>query len=110
MGSGKTVMNVTARPNKKGPDIDLRIAIEDTDMRSMNDLFRSYGNFDVVAGRFSFFSEISVRDGNMNGYVKPLFHEMDVYDQPPGQRKKRLSQALRRGHGRTFLAVPEYPS
>ena len=87
MGSGKTVMNVTARPNKKGPDIDLRIAIEDTDMRLMNDLFRSYGNFDVVAGRFSFFSDISVRDGNMNGYVKPLFHEMDVYDQRQDKEK-----------------------
>jgi len=87
MGSGKTIINVTARPNKKGPDIDLRIAIEDTDMRSMNDLFRSYGNFDVVAGRFSFFSEISVRDGNMNGYVKPLFHEMDVYDQRQDKEK-----------------------
>ena len=87
MGSGKTVMNVTARPNKKGPDIDLRIAIEDTDMRSMNDLFRSYGNFDVVAGRFSFFSEISVRDGNMNGYVKPLFYEMDVYDNRQDKEK-----------------------
>jgi hypothetical protein len=87
MGSGKTVMNVTAQPNKKGPDLDLRIAIEDTDMRLMNDLFRSYGNFDVVAGRFSFFSEISVRDGNMNGYVKPLFHEMDVYDQRQDKEK-----------------------
>ena len=87
MGSGKTVMNVTARPNKKGPDLDLRIAIEDTDMRLMNDLFRSYGNFDVVAGRFSFFSEISVRDGDMNGYVKPLFHEMDVYDQRQDKEK-----------------------
>ena len=87
MGSGKTVINVTARPNKKGPDLDLRIAIEETDMRLMNDLFRSYGNFDVVAGRFSFFSEISVRDGNMNGYVKPLFHEMDVYDQRQDKEK-----------------------
>jgi hypothetical protein len=96
MGSGKTVMNVTARPNKKGPDIDLRIAIEETDMRLMNDLFRSYGNFDVVAGRFSFFSEISVRDGNMNGYVKPLFHEMDVYDQRQ-DKEKNLFRKLYEG-------------
>ncbi len=87
MGSGKTSINVTARPNKKGPDLDLRIAIEETDMRLMNDLFRSYGNFDVVAGRFSFFSEIAVRDGNMNGYVKPLFLEMDVYDQRQDKEK-----------------------
>jgi hypothetical protein len=87
MGSGKTLMNLTARPNKSGPDIDLKIAIEDTDMRSMNDLFRSYGNFDVVSGRFSFFSEMTVRSGNINGYVKPLFHEMDVYDHRQDKEK-----------------------
>jgi hypothetical protein len=87
MGSGKTKMDVTARPNKKGPDIDLRIAIEDTDMKSMNDLFRSYGNFDVVAGRFSFFSEITVRSGDITGYVKPLFYEMDVYDRRQDKEK-----------------------
>ena len=87
MGSGKTVINVTARPNKKGPDLDLRIAVEETDMKAMNDLFRSYGNFDVVSGRFSFFSEMSVRDGNIKGYVKPLFHEMDVYDRRQDKEK-----------------------
>ncbi len=53
-------------------------------MKSMNNLWRSYGNFDVVAGQFSFYSELSVRNGNVEGYVKPLFHNMDVYDQPPG--------------------------
>ena len=47
----------------------------------MNNLWRSYGNFDVVAGLFSFYSELSVRNGNIEGYVKPLFYEMDVYDQ-----------------------------
>ncbi len=58
---------------KNSPDIDLASRFEETDMRAMNDLFRSYGNFDVVAGRFSFFSEISVRNGHITGYVKPLF-------------------------------------
>jgi len=87
MGSGKTSMNVTARPNKQGPDMDLRISIEDTDMKRMNDLFRSYGNFDVVAGSFSFFSEIAVRSGNVKGYVKPLFQEMNVYDRRQDKEK-----------------------
>jgi hypothetical protein len=87
MGTGKTEMNVTARPNKKGPDIDLQIAIQNTDMKAMNDLFRSYGNFDVAGGSFSFFSEISVREGNIKGYVKPLFYEMDVYDHRQDKEK-----------------------
>jgi len=78
MGSGKTEMTLNTRPNKKGPDLDLKIAIDETDMKSMNNLFRSYGNFDVVAGQFSLYTELSVRSGTINGYVKPLFQKMDV--------------------------------
>jgi hypothetical protein len=87
MGSGKTEMTVNARPNKQGPDLDIKIAIENTDMKSMNDLFRSYGNFDVVAGVFSFYSDLSVRSGKIEGYVKPLFQEMDVYDRRQDKEK-----------------------
>ena len=81
MGSGATQIAFTARPNPKGPDFELKVAIDKTDMKSMNNLWRSYGKFDVVAGLFSFYSELSVRNGNIEGYVKPLFYEMDVYDQ-----------------------------
>jgi hypothetical protein len=109
MGSGATVMNVTARPNKKGPDLDLRIAVEDTDMKSMNDLLRSYGNFDVVAGRFSFFSEITVRSGDIKGYVKPLFYEMDVYDRRQDKEKgvfRKLYEGVIGGLSWVFQNTP----
>ena len=87
MGSGATQISFTARPNSKGPDFDLKVAIDNTDMKSMNNLWRSYGNFDVVGGLFSFYSELSVRNGNIEGYVKPLFYEMDVYDQRQDKEK-----------------------
>ena len=87
MGSGATQVNFAAKPNPKGPDFDMKIAIGDTDMKSMNNLWRSYGNFDVVAGQFSFYSELSVRNGNVQGYVKPLFQNMDVYDQRQDKEK-----------------------
>lgn len=109
MGSGKSSMNITARPNKKGPDMDLRIAIEDTEMKSMNDLFRSYGNFDVVGGSFSFFSEIAVRDGNVNGYVKPFFQEMNVYDRRQDKEKgvfRKLYEGVIGGMSWLFQNTP----
>jgi hypothetical protein len=87
MGSGATQIDFKARPNPKGPDFDMKAAIGETDMKTMNDLWRSYGNFDVVAGQFSFYSELSVRNGNVEGYVKPLFQNMDVYDQRQDQEK-----------------------
>lgn len=87
LGSGKTLVTVNAKPNKKGPDIDLKISIQDTDMKLMNDLLRAYGNFDVVAGRFSFFSEMQVRSGHITGYVKPLFQDADIYDHRQDKEK-----------------------
>ena len=80
MGSGPTQVQATFRPESKGPDLDLTLSIENTDMRRMNDLLRAYGNFDVVAGNFSVYSEIKIRQGTIDGYVKPLFSDMKVYD------------------------------
>jgi hypothetical protein len=34
----------------------------------------------VAAGEFSAFSEVSIKDGDMNGYVKPMFAILEVYN------------------------------
>jgi Domain of Unknown Function (DUF748) len=80
MGSGATRAQAAFRSETKGPDFDLAVTIENTDMRTMNDLLRAYGNFDVVSGNFSMYSEIRIRQGKIDGYVKPLFNDLDVYD------------------------------
>jgi hypothetical protein len=92
MGNGATEISFVGRPNPKGPDFDLKVAIGNTDMKSMNNLWRSYGNFDVVAGQFSFYSELSVRNGSVDGYVKPLFHDMNVYDRRQDKEKGLFRQ------------------
>ena len=96
MGSGSTQIDFAFRPENKGPDFDLAIRIENTDMQTMNDLFRAYGNFDVSAGVFSFYSEIKIREGKIEGYVKPLFRDMKVYDARQ-DREKSLFRKLYEG-------------
>ena len=50
-------------------------------MKAMNDLLRAHAsNLDVVSGVFSVFTEIRVKNGRVNGYVKPLFRDLDVFD------------------------------
>jgi hypothetical protein len=80
MGSGRTAIRGLFRPDLDGADFDLAIAIRDTKLESMNDMLRAYANVDVVDGSFSFFSELKVAEGKIDGYVKPLFHEVDVFD------------------------------
>lgn len=96
MGSGATLVEASFRPEVKGPDFDLRVRIDDTKMTTMNDVLRAYGKFDVVDGLFSFYSELSVKNGSIEGYVKPLFRDLDVYDKRQ-DREKNLFRKLYEG-------------
>ena len=87
MGSGASTATLAFRPGARGPDFTLNVAIENTDMRALNDLFRAYGNFDVTGGLFSFYCEAVVRDATLNGYIKPLFRDVTVYDRRQDQQK-----------------------
>ena len=61
MGSGDTNVSGDFLASQHGPAFDLNVAIQNTDLTSMNDIMRAYERFDVAAGRFSVFSEISIR-------------------------------------------------
>jgi len=87
MGSGQTLVGATFRPETNGPDFALAASIENTDMPAMNQLLRAHGNFDVVRGLFSVYTELRVKNGTVRGYIKPLFKEMDVYDAEQDQEK-----------------------
>lgn len=87
LGSGATKASMDFQPVGKQADMALKLAIENTDMRRMNDLLRSYGKFDVTEGRFSFFLELAIKDGRVDGYVKPLFRDMKVYDSRQDEEK-----------------------
>ncbi len=96
MGSGLTQASGTFRPETKSPDFDLHIRMVHTKMQSFNDVLRAYGNFDVVKGAFSLFTELRVKDGTIKGYVKPLFKNVEVYD-PDQDRDKGLLQTVFEG-------------
>lgn len=87
MGSGITRASAEFRPEKSGPDLDLLVKIEETRLKDMNDLFRAYGNFDVSAGLFLFYSELHVRNQRVSGYLKPLFKDIKVYDKRKDREK-----------------------
>jgi hypothetical protein len=92
MGQGTAVVTSQFRPVNKKPEFSLTVQIEETPLTAMNDLFRAYGNFDVVGGKFSFYSELQARNGKIEGYVKPLFTDMDVYARAQDAGKPILHQ------------------
>ncbi|ALA59204.1 DUF748 domain-containing protein [Nitrospira moscoviensis] len=93
MGSGPTVVMGTFRPEKPAPDFDLKVKIVKTKVTALNDVLRAYGNVDTHGGVFAFFSELSVRDNRIDGYVKPLLRDVEVYD-PEKDKDKALTHKM----------------
>lgn len=88
MGTGSASASGTFRnPDGGRPDFDLAVSVEGASLRSINDLLRAYGKFDVAGGTFSVYSEMKVANGRIDGYVKPLFKDVDVYDREQDKEK-----------------------
>jgi hypothetical protein len=87
MGKGSARANATFRDATKGPDFNLLVAVDGASLPSINDFLRAYGKFDAAQGTFSVYSEVKVHNGRIDGYVKPLFKDVKIYD--PQQDKKK---------------------
>jgi hypothetical protein len=93
MGSGDTTITGILRPEHQGPDFQFDLASNNIDLTSLNDLLRAYGKFDVAAGRVSVYTQVSVRNHYVYGYVKPLFEDIKVYDSQKDRNKPLLHKA-----------------
>jgi Domain of Unknown Function (DUF748) len=95
LDSGDTVADMVMRAETHGPDFTLNLKIENTDMRAMNDLLRAHTKgVDVTSGVFSLYTEIAVKNGRVNGYVKPIFRDLRIYDKEQ-DAEKTLGQKIK---------------
>lgn len=94
MGAGKTnlIGDFRPRPNNP-PDFDINLAVDNTQLPSLNDLLRRYGRFDVQSGLMSVYSQVTVRNNQITGYVKPLFTNVQVYSYNKDKGQPVLHQA-----------------
>jgi hypothetical protein len=92
MGSGDTKMNAVFRPDLQGPDFNFDLATNNTDLTAFNDFLKAYGRFDVASGKVSVFAQVSVKQHNVTGYVKPLFTDIKVYEPSKDKKKPLLHQ------------------
>jgi hypothetical protein len=93
MGSGDTNVAGDFLASQQGPAFNLKVAMQNADLTAMNDLLRAFGRFDVAAGRISVFSQVAIKNGNIEGYVKPMFANLKVYDYQKDKGTGVLHQA-----------------
>jgi Domain of Unknown Function (DUF748) len=92
MGSGVTDITGAFRPETKSPDFDLHVKVVKTPAKSLNPALRAHSNTDVVAGVFSVFSEMKVKNGKVDGYLKPLYKDVTAYDPEQDKDKGLLTK------------------
>ena len=90
MESGPTRVDATFQPRRDRTDFSVSLAVDDTEARRLNDLWRAYGGFDVERGTFAVYSELGVKEGRLDGYVKTILKDLDVLgdDEQKGLREK----------------------
>jgi hypothetical protein len=80
MGSGRLTGHLDLDPYAKLPTFNLDFQLENVPLPKLNDFFKAYASVDVESGTFNVSGEMAAVDGEFTGYVKPLFHNMQVLD------------------------------
>ncbi len=70
----KGEMNMRAEP----VDFDGSLELENASLVELNNLLRVHTNTDVHAGRLSVYSELVVKNSQIDGYVKPVIENLDI--------------------------------
>lgn len=60
-------------------DFDVNLRMTGLDLTKLNDFSNAYGNFDFEAGTGDLVVEVEARDSQLNGYIKPLLHNVQVF-------------------------------
>ncbi len=80
MGSGETEVVAHFRPETEGADFDLMVRIEGTRIPALSDLLQAHVGIEPAEGWFALYSEITVRDGYIDGYARPFIEELQIHD------------------------------
>ena len=79
-GNGKLNAHVDMNVLKEMPDFDFAMEIDEMDLTYLKDFTDAYANFTFKEGQLYVSSEVAMKDGKYDGYVKPLINNVKVAD------------------------------
>lgn len=78
MDQAKFEYNMKLDPFSYRPSFNLAVQLIGLDVTKINDLALAYGNFDFKRGWFDLVIEMDAKEGQVEGYVKPLFRNLQI--------------------------------
>ncbi|MEO5801917.1 MAG: DUF748 domain-containing protein [Verrucomicrobiota bacterium] len=79
MDEAKFEFNMTLDPFSYRPTFHMATRLVGLDLTKINDLARTYGKFDFERGWFDLVIETDSKEGQVTGYVKPLFRNPKIF-------------------------------
>src|SRR5579884_140157 len=79
MDQANLELNMTLDPFSYQPTFHLALRLLGLDVTKINDMAMTYGKFDFKRGWFDLVVEADCKEGQINGYVKPLFRNLKVF-------------------------------
>jgi hypothetical protein len=80
MDQAKFEYQMKLDPFSYKPAFNMTTRLLNLDITKINELTHAYGNFDFERGWFDLVIELDAKEGSLNGYVKPLFRNIRVFD------------------------------
>ncbi len=78
IGNGQLTINMDVNVFKEIPDMDMNLKFESVNMPALNDFFFAYSGVDVEKGTFNLYSELTIENGIVKGYVKPIANDVII--------------------------------
>ncbi|GHB53306.1 DUF748 domain-containing protein [Persicitalea jodogahamensis] len=72
---------------KKMPDFNYNLKLSNLQLVKLNELSKRYGGIDFEKGSLDLVSEMEVVDGKLQGYLKPLTHDMQIFEWNEGDNR-----------------------
>ena len=115
MGNGTARIDGGSRLTAKPADFQMRMALDNARLADLNPFLNAHLGFDVAGGLFSMYSELTVKNERVEGYLKPLVRDLKIYDRakdhgkPLGKRVKmhllQFLAGLFKNHGTQEVAT-----
>lgn len=80
LGDARVETKATFDPFSDFDDFDFRLRATGIQLRRLNDFASAYGKFDFNAGHGDVVIEAQAEKGRLNGYIKPLLRDVDVFN------------------------------
>jgi Domain of Unknown Function (DUF748) len=92
MDQAKLEYKMALDPFSYRPTFHMAARLIGLDVTKLNDLALAYGRFDFKRGWFDLVIESDAKEGQINGYVKPLFRDLKVFSLAQDVKEDNLPQ------------------